>query len=422
MTATAIPATTQQTTEITKPHLLNIPGEIRNQIYRELLLVSDPIIIISDRPLNEHKAKLPRPDGGKSLVEDDSEEGRHPQSQQEQSLRSRLLSLFLVNKQIHWESSAYFYSHHTFLLPTTATSRLPRHAQLNLLFRWFLDRIGPVNSASLRSLEIPELLDFRLSLLWVRNGDFPDDQFKILPLLKERCPNLEQVHINLGPYELTWPALHAWRQIMWEGAFAGVPDTRPELPLDLFTALDGRLREHFPALKETVVATGGHELRRRLSRTSQNGTDGWEVSALDAEVLENDQRNFWRVPDPLWDHYYPRSGTVYRSEMALERWSLADRARREPSLVRAAPAADRWRSQNAPGPRIEFARALFKAPRAALRDRREEKEWWESKRAMAQAYRGMTGCSCFGSSVGGDLQAVPMKDKVMKKVKRTLRL
>ncbi|KAL2155696.1 hypothetical protein VTH82DRAFT_438 [Thermothelomyces myriococcoides] len=113
-------------------HLLHIPGEIRNQIYSRLLLSSHHAIPIFRSGDNKLEAT--------------------------EEVLSTLTALLLTCRQIHHEAGSLFYSRARFALPPDA-SHAPHQAQVNLLFRAFLDRIGPRNAALIRHLTIPFPVD-----------------------------------------------------------------------------------------------------------------------------------------------------------------------------------------------------------------------------------------------------------------------
>ncbi|KAL1840019.1 hypothetical protein VTJ49DRAFT_936 [Mycothermus thermophilus] len=120
-----------------KPHLLTIPGEIRNQIYSHLLIFSDPIPVFREPP------PPPRRKSKKTL------------KRQPNPISSILLPLLLTSRLISHEASALFYTSNTFSLPRSTAHRAPLQVQHNLLTRRFLDVIGPRNASHLRKLVLP---------------------------------------------------------------------------------------------------------------------------------------------------------------------------------------------------------------------------------------------------------------------------
>ncbi|KAL2189258.1 hypothetical protein L209DRAFT_271234 [Thermothelomyces heterothallicus CBS 203.75] len=120
-------------------HLLRIPGEIRNQIYSDLILSSPHAI-----PIYRGGGKKAAAPGTATRTTDE--------------VLSALTALLRTCSQIHREAGTLFYSRARFALPPDA-SRAPHQAQANLLFRAFLDRIAPRNAAVIRHLAIPFPVD-----------------------------------------------------------------------------------------------------------------------------------------------------------------------------------------------------------------------------------------------------------------------
>ncbi|KAK4224501.1 hypothetical protein QBC38DRAFT_16574 [Podospora fimiseda] len=311
--------------------LLSAPGEIRNQIYAALLVSSSPIIISPS-----HKS---------------------PSRQKDQSLRSKLLSIFLVSKQIHLEASSIFYSLNTFVLPADST-RLPHQAQINFLVRWFLDRVGPRNAGFIKSLGLPfpfECLPF----------NFAGGGKGLLDAVKLRCPGLEKVEMDLGLMNSETVGLRV----------SGMSEEAEGEVVRLFGVVEERLREQFEGLKEVVVQVGGRQYAR------QKGMIEWKVGEEEEDYKD---RKEFRLPEDLWAHYHPASPLIKREPDAIYRYQVAARL----SLENPKPEKELGR-------RVEFAFCFLFSPRRALRERREEKEWLQIRQEMARRWWDQRMCTCF---------------------------
>lgn len=127
---------------------LDLPGEIRNMIYKTLLVKPDPLLV-------------PRCD----IL----------------PWRHHWLALLRANKQIHHEAASIMYGFNTFVLDRP--------------LRWFplsgfLERIGPVNGGHLRKL----IFDFlNVGTTISRVGEV--DRFEELTVLR-KCTNLETLQTN----------------------------------------------------------------------------------------------------------------------------------------------------------------------------------------------------------------------------------
>ncbi|KAK4164004.1 hypothetical protein QBC43DRAFT_211815 [Cladorrhinum sp. PSN259] len=318
-----------------KSFLLSAPGEIRNQIYTELLVSSSPVVISPSLKSSSSRTET-------------------------QSLRSRLLSLFLVCKQIHLEASSLFYSHNTFVLPTDST-RLPHQAQINFLVRWFLDRIGTRNAGFINSMGVPfpfECLPFNLA----------GGERGLLDAVWTRCPGLERVELDLGVMNCEALGL----RVSSSSEVAEAEGVR------VFGVVDERLRETFKDLKEVAVWVGG---RKYVSQQGKRAI-GWKVEEEEEE--DHKRRREFRLPDDLWSHYHPASPLIRGELEAVFHYQMAAKLSSEN------PEAE----EQTRGKRIEFAKAFLKSPRRALQERREEKEWMEVRREMARRWWDQRMCTC----------------------------
>ncbi|KAK0736436.1 hypothetical protein B0T21DRAFT_366940 [Apiosordaria backusii] len=336
--------------------LTTTPGEIRNQIYSYLLPTHETIVIASQRKEASSDQYI-----GKSL-------------------RTDLSTLFLISKQIHLEASTFFYSNNTFVLPGDTTS-LPHQAQANLLLRWFLDRIGERNCSNLRRLGIPFPLEGGANKRRFISG------------LVRRCPNLEELEIDLG-----------------KGDTPSLAGSAPEeSKMEMAGSVEGLLKQSWPGLKAVRVYWGDEVMykQRRRARSLESMRycvppeqdqlkEEWVVENMrddeEKEAYYQDryyERWEWRLEDAIHDFYSPYSSLNLRSSFALERYRVAARA------AEAVPPRD-WMSVN--NPRIEFAKAFLKSPSRAMSERNEEKEWWRVRRRMAREYRVSYCCTMAGGS------------------------
>ncbi|KAK4244027.1 hypothetical protein C7999DRAFT_44251 [Corynascus novoguineensis] len=251
-----------------RPHLLHIPGELRNRIYSELLFLSsgDPAHTF---PIHiDPKETIPCLSPERTPVD---------------LALSQLTPLLQTCRQVHLEASTLFYSCARFGLPPKA-SQAPHQAQVNLVLRAFLDRIGPRNAASVRHLVAPFPVDpdtfvanaFRKSSN--DNGDeyggdeYYDDNddgkeeagWSLIPALRRRCPALETLTIDLR-------GNNGWLQLLAASA-PGASTARR-----LFARLAARLRAAFPQLRRVDVWLTGCD--QTWSRTGI-ATIGWAGISL----------------------------------------------------------------------------------------------------------------------------------------------
>ncbi|KAK3395335.1 hypothetical protein B0T20DRAFT_442822 [Sordaria brevicollis] len=297
----------------------SLPGEIRNQIYESLLVFSEPITIYTEDwdKHNDDKDASPK-DNEESRVHIDNilERKRWP-------LSSRLLTVFLISKQVYLEASAVFYSQNHFRAPPSLC-RFP-HAQLqsNYVMRGFIDRIGNRNLTCLRHLCIPFPLDSNNSIISPSRRSFDDgpntsstrldalflmemgagaaDTVKLpgaLTSLWRRCPNVETIE-----FDLSWSGPgHSF----WKGV-------RPYDREVLLGSMDAALREEFKRLREIVVnihfdGIGGNNTKSCEALVEEMREKyGWKVSVRDSASGENqdgaeNQRllriPYWHRPSP----------------------------------------------------------------------------------------------------------------------------
>ncbi|KAH6612220.1 hypothetical protein B0J18DRAFT_76413 [Chaetomium sp. MPI-SDFR-AT-0129] len=147
-----------------RPHLLTLPGEIRNQIYAHTILTRRVVPVTSRDRLRQRleypplRPRLPksspsnRGHGDGTATPDNTDLPWYQTKRPRKSTPlSCLLPLLLTNSQVHRDAASLFYSQTRFVV-------LPEHlpplsTQANLLFRGFLDVIGPRNAACVRYLQ-----------------------------------------------------------------------------------------------------------------------------------------------------------------------------------------------------------------------------------------------------------------------------
>lgn len=342
------------------PHILRIPGEIRNQIYEHLLLFSHPVRIHRNPQTN--KPNKPNPAS---------------------SLASTLLPLFLTSRQFHLEASALFYARNQF----TPRRDAPQQAQANLLFRVFLDRLGPRNAALLRHLALPFPLDpeelFR-GRFYNTSGigrDEEDDSGccrSLVPRLGERCPGLETVEFDLGGDE------HWLRELS--------PNTATMR--GLFGAVEEALWRAFPGLRYIDLRLASGMVRKR------RGVGDWEV-----------------VTAPRWGkEKYRDDDCPWVSVARLEPAWHPDDARSPDYLLYAPPEQalrseilDDWTTRHLAEVYVRFAMAWMRSPTRAMREWEDARDWREWRRTMI-AQAGPVGAPlyCFGT---GSVSAMPARPK-----------
>ena len=320
-----------------------LPGEIRNQIYESLLVFQEPLTIHT-QDWNDHGR-----DSSDKSKKDDLERVKHIDNVSERKrwpLSSRLLTVFLISKQIHHEASAVFYSSNQFRAPPSLY-RFP-HPQLqsNYVMRGFIDRIGPRNLTCLRHLCIPfpldstdsggvgvggvggvggvvmmgrqryRSMDLNLDLdldlddgsLWANMSVVPGGACAgALPSLWRRCPNIEIIE-----FDLSWSGPgHS----LWKG------NVRPSDREVLLRSMDAALRREFKRLREIVVnihyddgpTSTTSPLREIDSKSScealmetMRGRYGWKVEVRDCSGEKADDQQRLRIP--YWHRPSPSQG------------------------------------------------------------------------------------------------------------------
>ncbi|KAK4139185.1 uncharacterized protein C8A04DRAFT_16087 [Dichotomopilus funicola] len=278
-----------------RPHLLTLPGEIRNQIYAYTILTRRVVPVTSRDRLRQRLEKS--------------------------TPLSCLLPLLLTNSQVHRDAASLFYSQTRFVV-------LPEHlpplsTQANLLFRGFLDVIGPRNAACVRYLQgVPFPLNG--SALMERRHTphltttLRSSRAAFLPALAQACPNL----ISLS-FDLRW-------NNMWIRVLTPYPRTLRAI----CAPIDTQLRQAFPGLRRIRFELTGQESmwqnhgERRGWNRPQPVTArewawvrqalgrglGWEVGVVDHDIEpdvetdeeeEGEERSIYRRSDAA-NHYWSR--------------------------------------------------------------------------------------------------------------------
>ncbi|AEO57246.1 hypothetical protein MYCTH_2303159 [Thermothelomyces thermophilus ATCC 42464] len=306
-------------------HLLRIPGEIRNQIYSDLLLSSPHAV-----PIYRGGGKKAAAPGTATRTTDEV-----------LSALTVLTALLRTCRQIHREAGTLFYSRARFALPPDA-SRAPHQAQVNLLFRAFLDRIGPRNAALIRHLAIPFPVDPDLFLqhasLFPRrrppggqegrrepasghtdeqrrdedeygneygdeyDGDDDDEDAALLLItaLRRRCPALETLTFDLRCNNSWARRLLLLLNVMTEAATrkttkttttmismtttAQVTGAAQAAALRLFGPVDSLLRAAFPRLKRVDLLLGAGVYRNPWADPITPAEAAWLQAVLGSEM------------------------------------------------------------------------------------------------------------------------------------------
>ena len=349
-----------------------MPGEIRNQIYFNLVVFAEPVLIC------RHGSSAEPPD----------------------SSLDALTPLFLTCRQFYHEASAIFYSHNKFALPAN-TAQAPHQIQANLLFRWFLDRVGPRNASLLRHLTLPFPVDpsdlihshlhaspagplssssTRLADTALQEADDENAGCRrsLVPALRARCPRLETVELDLR----------------WDDRWVRLLRPHAATAQAVFGRVDEALRASFPALKKVGLCLTGPR-QRAWSTTGQDlgAADEMEEGESEWEWLREavEQGSRWDVTVAEDDE----EGADEEEETA-EGWAAAwyPRTPRHPTALLWEPPEtalqselhDQWTRLDLLKANAKFAVAWLRSPSRATQQREEILEWRAWRRAMlAQA-------------------------------------
>ncbi|KAK3314226.1 hypothetical protein B0H66DRAFT_374428 [Apodospora peruviana] len=217
---------------------LDFPGEIRNQIYSDLLVSSEPIeICVCKGPLSRGRIRKERQD---SLYDSDKEEENDgitdcqhddPLPDEEEIARrgddidvGPYTAILATCRQVYREANPVFYSRNRFVIFAKKTAALPV----------FLDRIGAENAPHIRHLCIPyphvkvrsDLAHYPTGRLMkaeeLRAAAYAIDDDRpvfalskpqFLDLMKERCTGLETIETLVHTGEGLQLYLH-WHGLM----------------------------------------------------------------------------------------------------------------------------------------------------------------------------------------------------------------
>ncbi|KAG7290065.1 hypothetical protein NEMBOFW57_000057 [Staphylotrichum longicolle] len=360
------------------PRILRIPGEIRNQIYTNLVVFAEPV------PIYRHGSSAEPPDD--SLVSLDA-----------------LTPLFLTCRQFYGEASAIFYSQNKFALPSS-TSHAPHQIQANLLFRHFLDRIGPRNASLLRHLTLPfpvdpsDLIHSHLSSASTSTtsaSTSPSTRLadtawqdeanagcrrSLVPVLRQRCPRLETVEFDLR----------------WDGRWVRLLRPHTATARAVFGRVDDALRGAFPALKTVGLCLTGSCSQQQQQQGVSWGADGqaaevaveegrgWQVTVAEEEEEDDDDEDEGAYEE------------VEDDDEASEGWASTwyPRTPRHPTALLWEPPEtaiqselhDQWTRLDLLKANAKFAMAWVRSPSRATQQREEVLEWRAWRQTMlAQA-------------------------------------
>ncbi|KAK4131523.1 hypothetical protein BT67DRAFT_356761, partial [Trichocladium antarcticum] len=378
--------------------LLRIPGELRNQIYENLVVFSDPVHIYQQT--DDSRAHEPAGSG----------------------LHAVLASLFLTCRQVHGEASAIFYSQNKFMLPANS-SAASHQFQANFLFRWFVDRIGPRNATALRHLSVPFPVDpAALISTHFSTSDFEDSENTIIPTLQRQCPNLETLD-----FDIRWN--NHWVRLL-------CPNT-PTVHA-VFGRLDDALRSAFPKLKGVGLCfaapgrkyvftnpfVGNSEEMppaewEWFTQTLAEG-NGWQVDTAPADLVQDDETPNAPGADGAAESQgeqvspwgvHTRSTTPPGTHVPWLTREHAPTPRDAAAVLYERPAMATvddedlerdGRFSAAIAAKAKYAKAWLRSPRQAALDREAAEEWMQWRRTMLAQAGPYSFSSCFGTgSIGG---------------------
>jgi len=231
---------------------LHLPGEIRNPIYKHLLVSSEPIeICVCTGDLRRTTPKFPR---DRRWELDDSEDDNDKDCLCLPPRRgtSVITAILVANRQIHAEANALFYSANHFVVFTSKTSTLST----------FLDRIGRQNAGLIRHLSIPfphVRLKVQLEECWSSDDEESpagppsvqdyesvknDAEFRIsnpavLDMISQQCTGLQTLETVVGTAQR--PNRNV--EMIHDG----------QLIPKAMQFLDSRLRDGIPSLKNIFI-------------------------------------------------------------------------------------------------------------------------------------------------------------------------
>ncbi|KAK4039422.1 hypothetical protein C8A01DRAFT_16610 [Parachaetomium inaequale] len=337
------------------PYILRLPGEIRNQIYSNLIL--SPVTV----PIYQVKKDT------------DAETT---------TLASTLIPLLQTCRQIHLEASSLFYSHAQFALPPNA-SQAPHQIQTNVLFRGFLDRIVPRNAALIRHLVVPFPVDPEalVHAHLKRGGDavYGDEEGtygnyrSLVPALAARCPGLETVEFD----------------VRWNNTWVRLLSPHTATVRAMLGRVDGELRAAFPRLKKVGVCLSGPartwnaagQFYQRAEEGMAQGEwewvrealgegMGWEVTFAEDD-LEGTQREGWRSRSGWAASWYPPEPRhAFMVLYGAPNWAIQSEMH------------DQWTRLDVAKAYVRLGAAWVRSPTKAAQDREEAIEWRRWRRTM----------------------------------------
>ncbi|OCK94777.1 uncharacterized protein K441DRAFT_659674 [Cenococcum geophilum 1.58] len=209
-------------------NFFSLPGEIRNKIYEELLVLPQPVIIdIATDFWHDLHGVLP-------AVKLDTS--------------GLCLALLHVSKRVYSEASSLFYSENRFTL--LDLEFLFRHPLQNVILTSFLDRIGRQNASFLRHICIafPAFDDYHIGRVTLR-----ENSIRTLELIRLNCPNITTLETSLETTNAMEVAINALDS--------------PRAATEALALVDARFKAISP-LEEVIVNVYGEppsdDLRKKI--------------------------------------------------------------------------------------------------------------------------------------------------------------
>jgi len=165
-------------------NFFSLPGEIRNKIYEELLVLPQPVTIdIATDSWHDLHGVLP-------AVKLDTS--------------GLCLALLHVSKRVYSEASFLFYSENHFTLPDQESP--PGYPLQSAILTSFLDRIGRQNASLLHHICIafPAFDDYHIGRVTLR-----EDSIRTLELIRLNCPNIITLETSLVTTDAMEVAINA---------------------------------------------------------------------------------------------------------------------------------------------------------------------------------------------------------------------
>jgi hypothetical protein len=236
-------------------NFFSLPGETRNKIYEELLVLSEPIIleIASDHSHDLYKV-LP---AGNSHTP-----GRF------------CLALLLANKRVHSEASQLLYSRNRFRLQDPV-SMAGYKIQVEILTS-FLDHIGRQNASFLRHICIAfPAFDGH----FFESVTLEEDSIRTLELIRDNCTNIATLETSLQTTTRVELALDVL--------------DNPRAVAKVLALVDARFKA-ISSLKEVIVNVYDeppiNDLRKKMSNY------GWTIEVTESGGVDS--------ADDCYDDYY----------------------------------------------------------------------------------------------------------------------